>query len=101
MYVSAKIDTCVLFSGQIPPKAFSHEDFTHEDFTVRFRASCIDTAAELPEDVKDRMPTILCVHGSGGSHEDFVPLLNDLVEDHGFRAVCLNWPGLNKNIYDR
>ena len=85
----SKIYTCTLFSGLLP------KPITHEDYPAKFRATCIDTAAELPKDVKDRMPTILCVHGSGGSHEDFVPLLNDLVEDHGFRAVCLNWPGIN------
>ena len=58
-----------------------------------FRAVCIDTAAELPEEVRKAMPTILCVHGSGGSHEEFIPLLKSLVDDHGFRAICLNWPG--------
>ena len=79
-----------LISGTFPTP------ITHYDEKYKFRATCIDTAAELPKDVKDRMPTILCVHGSGGSHEDFIPLLNNLVEDHGFRAVCLNWPGLNK-----
>ena len=71
----------------------------HNQFRQHFVQICIDTAAELPDEVRDRMPTILCVHGSGGSHEDFIPLLKNLVDEYGFRAVCLNWPGDRKSYF--
>ncbi len=63
-----------------------------------FHTKYLDSAANMNRAVKLKMPTLVAVHGSPGSHEDFIPIVGPLVEE-GYRIVAFNQPGLFSSFY--
>lgn len=59
---------------------------------IQMEVKYIDTANQLSEAQRSQMPTVLAAHGSPGSHEDWLGLVQPLVEK-GFRLVIPNFPG--------
>ena len=60
---------------------------------IKFKTMYIDTEAGLSYDKQKNIPTLLCIQGSGATHKDYIPIMKPFAEEHGFRAVCFDWPG--------
>ena len=58
---------------------------------LTFDCKYLDTHGENETKSKD-LPTIVAVHGTPGTHKDFLPIVPQLVKE-GFRVVALNIPG--------